>query len=67
MKDCLDKKVDVPQKLKINLLKRKINEGIEKDKKWSLVHGFPEDIQELVEFEEKIGLYARKKIPAYKW
>ncbi len=56
VKDCLDEKVDVPRDLKISLLERKINEGIEEGKKWSLVHGFPEYIHELFEFEEKVGL-----------
>jgi len=56
VKDCLDEKVDVPRELKVSLLERKINEGIEEGKKWSLVHGFPECIHELFEFEEKVGL-----------
>ena len=56
VKDCLEEKVDVPRELTINLLERKINEGIEEGKKWSLVHGFPECIQELLEFEEKVGV-----------
>lgn len=44
VKDCLKEKVDVPRDLKISLLERKINEGIEEGKKWSLVYGFPEYI-----------------------
>ena len=56
VKDCLEEKVDVPRELTISLLERKINKGIEEGKKWSLVHGFPECIQELLEFEEKVGL-----------
>jgi hypothetical protein len=32
MKDCLKEKVDVLRDLKISLLKRKINKGIEEDK-----------------------------------
>ncbi|KAL8902279.1 MAG: hypothetical protein Q9207_004797 [Kuettlingeria erythrocarpa] len=53
VKDCLEEKVDVPRDLTISLLERKINEGIEAGKKWSLVHGFPECIQDLLDFEEK--------------
>ena len=56
LKDCLKEKVDVPRELKISLLERKINEGIEGGKKWSLVYGFPVCIQELLEFEEKVSL-----------
>ena len=55
LKDCLKEKVDAPRELIINLLERKINERSEEGKKWSLVHGFPECIQDLLEFEEKVG------------
>ena len=55
LKDCLKEKVDAPRELIINLLERKINEGLQEGKKWSLVHGFPESIQDLLEFEEKVG------------
>ncbi|KAL9125650.1 MAG: hypothetical protein Q9217_005174 [Psora testacea] len=54
VKDCLEEKVDVPRELKISLLERKINEGIREGKQWSLVQGFPECIQDLLEFEEKV-------------
>ncbi|KAL8765919.1 MAG: hypothetical protein Q9209_007162 [Squamulea sp. 1 TL-2023] len=55
VKDCIEEKVDVPRELAINLLERKINEGNEEGKKWSLVDGFPECIQDLLEFEEKVN------------
>lgn len=61
VKDCLRENVEVPRDLKICLLEMKINEGIKNGKKWSLVHGFPESIQEVVEFEEKVGLAATNK------
>lgn len=61
IKDCLKEKVDIPKELTISLLERRINEGIEEGKKWSLVHGFPEYIQEVLEFEEKVGLTAISK------
>ena len=61
VKDCLRENVDVPRGLKICLLEKKVNEGIKKGKKWSLVHGFPESKQEVVEFEEKVGLAATNK------
>ena len=66
VKDCLEK-VEVPTELKISLLERKINEGIGEGKKWSLVHGFPECMQELLEFEEKVGLTHVNENPAYIW
>jgi len=57
VKDYLKEKIDLPRELRISLLERKINEGIEEGKKWSLVHGFPECIQELLEFEDKVEFY----------
>jgi hypothetical protein len=30
--------------------------GIEERKKWSLVCGFPQSMQELLEFEEKVSI-----------
>jgi len=65
VKDCLEEKVEVPRELEIRLLERKINEGIGEGKKWSLVHGFPECMQELLEFEEKVSLTHVDKNPAY--
>ncbi|KAH8792189.1 hypothetical protein F5882DRAFT_81210 [Hyaloscypha sp. PMI_1271] len=51
VKACLaEEDVDVATELAINLLGRKINEG----NTWSLVLGFPERIEQLVEFEKKI-------------
>jgi hypothetical protein len=55
VKDCLKENVVVPIGLAISLLEKKINEGIE-DGKWILVRGFPESMQQLVEFEEKVGI-----------
>lgn len=57
--------MDVPRDLKICLLDKKVNEGIEKGEKWSLVHGFPESIQEVIEFEEKVGLCYHKLNPTH--
>lgn len=65
MKDCLEEKVEVPMELKINLLERKINQGTAEGKKWSLVHGFPQSMQELLEFEEKVGLTNVSENTAY--
>jgi len=67
VKSCLEEKVDVPRELSISLLERKINEGIEEGKTWSLVHGFPNCIQELLEFEEKVSLPPHKEGPTYIW
>ena len=54
VKDCLEEEVDVPRELAISSLQSKINEGIDEGKKGSLVRGFPESTQELLEFEEKV-------------
>lgn len=56
LKGCFMEKVKVPTELAISLLERKINEGIEVGKKWSIVHGFPESMRELLEFEEKVNI-----------
>ena len=58
VKDCLREGVDVPRELKVDLLERKVNEGIDEGKKWSVVHGFPKSMQEVHEFEHKVGLVA---------
>jgi len=51
VKDCLaEQDVDVATELAINLLGRKINES----NTWSLVLGFPERKEQLVEFEKKV-------------
>jgi len=65
VKDYLKKKVEISRELKINLLERKINEGIEEDKKWNLVYEFPKCMQELLEFEEKIDFIHVSENPAY--
>jgi putative hydrolase of HD superfamily len=53
VKDCLaEEDVDVATELAINLLGRKINEG----NTWSLVLGFPERKEQLVEFEKKVSM-----------
>jgi len=56
LKECLTEKANVPTELAISLLEGKINEGIEKGKKWSLVHGFPQNRRELLQFEEKVSM-----------
>lgn len=48
--DCLAEGVDVATELAIDLLGRKINEV----NTWSLVLGFPERMEQLVEFEKKV-------------
>ena len=65
VKDCLRENIDLPIQLKISLLERKINEGIEKGKKWSLVHGFPKTMKEVLEFEEKARLITNKQNLSY--
>ena len=52
VKDCLAENVDVATELAIDLLGRKINEV----NTWTLVLGFPERIEQLVEFEKKVGM-----------
>ena len=64
VKDCLKEKVNVPKELMIGLLEGKINQGMEEGK-WSLVHEFPRCIEELLEFEEKVGFSYASKSPAY--
>ncbi len=56
LKGCLREKANVPTDLAISLLEGKINEGIEEGKKWSLVHGFPQNGRELLQFEEKVSM-----------
>ena len=56
VKECLEEKVDIPRELKISLIDGQINKGAEEGKQWSLVHGFPGSIEDLLGFEEKVGL-----------
>ena len=65
MRSCLDEQIDVTRELAISLLERKINEGMERGKKWSVVNGFPTCIQELLEFERKVSLATVNPNPAY--
>ncbi|KAL5400250.1 hypothetical protein PMIN03_012537 [Paraphaeosphaeria minitans] len=51
---CIQEKVQVPVQLAISILERKINEGLQKGKKWTLLRGFPESIQHLTEFQEQV-------------
>lgn len=55
LKACLKEQVNVPRDLKVSLLERKIDERLRECKKWCLVDGFPDCIQELLEFEEKVS------------
>ena len=55
LRDCLKEKVDIPVGLVISLLESKIEEGI-KEGSWSLVRGFPESMEQLIEFERKVSI-----------
>ncbi len=57
LKYCLEEKINVPTDLAISLLEEKINEGIEEGKRWSIVRGFPESMQELLEFKERVSIF----------
>ena len=65
VKHCLEEQVDVPRDLAIDLLERKINEGVKEGKKWSLVCGFPESVEELLQFEEKVSHCPVNNYPSY--
>lgn len=58
VRDCLEEEVNVPTQLAISLLEWKINEGIKEGKSWSLVGGFPESMERLLEFKKKVSIYA---------
>ena len=53
VKECLAANIDIPRHLVVSLLDRKVDEA-EKEKKWSVVYGFPESLDYLDEFEEKV-------------
>ena len=55
LEDCLKEEVDIPVGLVISLLERKIKEGL-KERGWSLVYGFPESMEQLLEFERKVSI-----------
>ncbi|KAF2259147.1 P-loop containing nucleoside triphosphate hydrolase protein [Lojkania enalia] len=53
VRDCLKEEVDVPVGLVVGLLERKIEEGMNEGRQWSLVHGFPKSMEQVLEFERK--------------
>ncbi|KAE8441379.1 hypothetical protein EG329_005006 [Mollisiaceae sp. DMI_Dod_QoI] len=54
VRDCLEEDVNVPTQLAISLLELKINEGRKEGKSWSLVEGFPESMEQILEFKKKV-------------
>jgi hypothetical protein len=60
VKECLEEEVRVPTQLAISLLELKIIEGRKEGKRWSLVRGFPENMEQLVEFKKKVSIYAHR-------
>ena len=61
LKSCLDEKVSVPTGLAIDLLEKRIQEVKSEGKAWVLVRGFPESMEQLCDFEERVsGMNARK-------
>ena len=58
LKECLEEKVIPPVQLAVDSLEWKIKKGIKEGKMWSLVRGFPENINQLVEFKKKVSNYA---------
>lgn len=56
LRSCLKAKVRVPDDVAIDLLEWKINEGLKEGKKWSLVWGFPETMDQLVAFKRKVSI-----------
>ena len=55
LKDCLEENVIVPVGLVVKLLDERIDEGAKEGKRWVLVRGFPDTMQQLYEFEEKVS------------
>ncbi|KAF2256579.1 P-loop containing nucleoside triphosphate hydrolase protein [Trematosphaeria pertusa] len=51
---CIEEDVQVPVQLAISLLEAKINKGVREGKSWSLVCGFPKNMEHLIEFQEKV-------------
>jgi len=47
--------VNIPTALSISVLETSINKSMKDRRRWVIVGGFPESIEELHEFEEKVG------------
>jgi putative hydrolase of HD superfamily len=62
LQHCIQEKVQVPVQLAISILERKINEGLQKGK-WTLLRGFPESIQHLIEFQSGYIYFSRFRRP----
>ena len=55
LKHCLEEGLPVPIDLVVNILDRKIEEGARQDR-WTLICGFPTNVESLIEFERKVRL-----------
>ncbi|KIW44381.1 uncharacterized protein PV06_05393 [Exophiala oligosperma] len=53
LRDCLEHNMTVPTDLAIKVLEKTIAESTD-EKGWVLLRGFPENVRQLVEFEEKL-------------
>ncbi|KAK4119955.1 hypothetical protein N657DRAFT_580845 [Parathielavia appendiculata] len=55
LKHCLEQGLPVPTDLVVNILDMKIEEGARQDR-WTLICGFPANMESLVEFQRKVKL-----------
>lgn len=55
LKGCLEEGLPVPTDLVVNILDRKVEEGARQGR-WTLICGFPTNVESLVEFERKVRL-----------
>jgi len=53
LRDCLEHNVNVPTDLTTNLVEKKIQDETD-ERRWALLHGFPENMRQLNDFEQKV-------------
>lgn len=56
LRDCLEHNINVPTDLTTNLVEKKIQDETD-ERKWALLHGFPENMRQLNDFEQKVSIF----------
>ena len=64
LRDCLEHNVNVPTDLTTNLVEKKIQDETD-ERRWALLHGFPENMRQLNDFEQKVSIFHPGRMHAY--
>jgi putative hydrolases of HD superfamily len=56
IRDCQTEGINIPVGLMVRILEKKIRDCMKEAEKWCLVQGFPEDLEQLLEFEKRVSI-----------